>query len=976
MALQPNRNIEQYAHASWRIQDGQLPGMLYAVAQTRDGNLWVGTEFGLLRFDGTRFLPWQPPQGQHLPDEYITALAASHDGSLWIGTRTGISHWNAGALESYRTSKGPTGPGVAAILEDHSGTVWIGTAGYKSGELCRVESRSLRCYGPAKGQPGNGVLSIFESRSGELWAGGIGGVSALRQGVLEFFPAASGGTVESFAEDDAGRPLVSTGKQDGLNQIVAGRLVPYPLPPGNDGVRPRQLLRDRDGGIWMGTRAQGLLHLYQGRVDRFTQAEGLSGDDVHSLFEDREGNVWVATGGGLDRFRDYAVTTVSTHEGLSSNIVSSVFASKTGAVWIGTDSGLNRIEGANVRVFTRRDGLPANGIMAIFEDRSGHLWVDTYGGLAYYNGTRFDVAPVPLARNMGRITAAVEDRDGTLWFTAEHGLLAVPHDRAAHMVPWPEFGGRQAFAMEADFSGGGIWLGFRDGRLAHYGPAQTIEWHGGAEGLGHGLISDLHAGRDQTLWIATEKGLARLRDGVVHTLTITNDPLCNRIRAIAEDRSGGLWLDTACGLVVVSASDLTGWSLDSSKKVYPRIYNYQDGMVSHPTTGGYFRRAARSNDGRLWFAVLKGVAVSDPGRIPANPVPPPVEIEEVRADRKAFSVSSGLTLPALTRELEIDYAALSLVAPEKVLFRYRLEGFDRDWKNVGARRQAIYTNLPPRHYQFKVIACNNDGIWNNEGASLDFVIAPAFYQTGWFYALCGGCLFSLGYTASRLRVRYVANKLKMTFEATLAERNRIARELHDTLLQNISGFALQLDALMKTVVQDPHAATGILRELRKQAEEWLRETRESVLDLRANASGGQDLVAALRAAGGQIISGSAVGFRIGATGKQQAVPAALQDQLVRIEQEAVRNALRHGGPTDIRVQVAFMRGKRIRMQIRDDGSGFDLEQAWQKNGHYGLATMQERAKQVGGEFRISSQPGSGTEIEVIAPIANHRTQGH
>jgi ligand-binding sensor domain-containing protein len=356
--------------------DTHLQGVVLALAQTSDGNLWVGTEFGLLRFDGVRFLPWAAPPGPRIASEYIYALAAAPDGSLWIGTREGLSHWDGGSLRQYQTSKGPAGPGVAAILVDRRGTVWVGTAGYRSGGLCRVEANLLHCYGAGDGLPNFGVLSLLEDRSGYLWVGGLG-LCRWKPGAPHVYPLKEALEIYSIVEDRDGEILVSRSR---VEHLVNGRLVPYRLLDSNQRIQPGVLLSDRNGGLWIGTQGQGLLHMYEGRVDRFTRADGLSSDIVRSLFEDREGNVWVATDAGLDRFRDLPVTTISEREGLSHQSVGSVFASKDGGMWVGTAGGLNRVRDGKITIYDRRDGLPSDSIMAIFEEQTGRLWVHSLAG--------------------------------------------------------------------------------------------------------------------------------------------------------------------------------------------------------------------------------------------------------------------------------------------------------------------------------------------------------------------------------------------------------------------------------------------------------------------------------------------------------------------------------------------------------------------------------------------------------------------
>ena len=971
-ALEPSHAISQYGHTAWTRQNGGLQAGVFALTQTPDGDLWVGTEFGLFHFDGVRFLPWQPPPGQHLSSEYIFALAASPDGSLWIGTRQGLARWNGNRVENHETRERPSGPSVSSILVDRAGTVWAGTAGYRSGGLCRVERDSLRCDDTNGRLPNHGVLSLHEDRLGQLWTGGMGRLARVEPRDLRVYPVrAPVGTIYAIAEDGNGQIWIADGGENGLRRLLDGKLVPYPLRSLGQKIRPKTLLADRNGGLWVGTAGQGLLHLYNGRLDRFDRADGLSGDHVRCLFEDREGNVWAATETGLDRFRDLPVTMMSKREGLPESGVVSVSASHRGGMWIGALGGLDRVEDGRVTAYSKRDGLPRDEIMSIFEQEDGRLWVDSTAGVAYSGQGRFHTLDDYAGRKI-HLAAAAEDRDHCVWLSdPDLGLIRMQGTRVAEILPWLHFENKQAWTLEADPKRGGLWLGFSQGGIAWFQPGHPILWYTQAGGLAKGTVMDLHLSHDGTLWIATQSGLSRLRDGHIASITTANGLPCDRIHAMVEDDSGALWLSTPCGLLRLAASDLAAWHPNAKLPV--TAYDGSDGMRSHPSPIGYFRRAAKSADGRLWFAVFEGVAVVDPGHLQPNRLPPPVKIEGIVADHNAFPVSSNVKLPALTRDLRIDYTAFSFVAPEEVRFRYKLDGYDLDWKDAGGRRQALYTNLSPGQYQFHVVACNNDGVWNSAGASLGFWIQPAFYQTLWFRLSCIASIAVMLWMLYRLRVRQVAARLKVRYEAQLGERARISRELHDNLLQNITGFVLQLAALWKTVTA-PESAKDRLRDLRKQAEQWMHEAREAVWDLRSvPALEDYDLPDALREAGQQTTKGKEVRFSLTVAGKHRAAPPKVREQLLRIVQEAFRNAVRHGQAKEINAHVAYMEAGRIRVTVSDDGCGFDLEQASHKTGHCGLATMRERAQQIGADLKISTVPGKGTEIEIIAPISP-RTQ--
>jgi signal transduction histidine kinase/ligand-binding sensor domain-containing protein len=763
--------------------------------------------------------------------------------------------------------------------------------------------------------------------------------------------------------------IVWTDASNGLQWFVNGKIMRYPA-----GLRaaahPRILLSDHEGSLWIGTMGQALMHVHQGRTDQYTRADGLSGDTVFGFFEDHERNVWVATERGLDRFRDFPVVTFSKREGLSEDIAGSVFAAGSGGVWIGTTNGLNLVQDGRISVYEKHQGLTSNSIGSLFEDHTGTLWVDSALGLAYGRAGRFRQLGSTQDQKITSVAAIVEDAKGDLWVSdLKRGIIRIGGSQVKDVLPWSFFEHKKASALDVDRTHGGLLIGFEEGGVALYQEGRPIRWYTVAEGLGHGEITDIQTDRSGATWIATEGGLSCLRDGKISTLSTKSGLPCDHIHAIIEDDEGTIWLNSACGLLRLLRQDLLAWLHNPRVDVSPRMYDSADGMHVRSTTDGYFRRAAKSKDGRLWFPVFDGVAVVDPRHLPHNSIPPPVTIERVVADGKTYSAQSEVRLPAGTKGWRIDYTAFSFVDPNRVRFRYKLEGYDAGWNDVNGRRQAFFSNLAPRHYRLRVMASNNDGIWNEVGATLDFFIQPAFYQTNWFRLSCIAAFFVLLWLLYRLRLQQVEAKLNLLFNERLNERARIARDLHDTLLQNISGFALQLEGLSK-IVTEPAAAKEWLRELRRAAEGWLHDARESVSDLRSQNSESDDLLADVRDLGERIVTSKSIKFRATATGDHWMIPSRLHDPLLRIVQEALRNAVRHACATEINVDLSCLNRDNVRIRICDNGCGFDLETAIRKPRHWGLANMREHAESTGATFRVVTSPGRGTEVEITARISS------
>ena len=749
-ALDPSLEISQYAHSAWTIRDGFFKGNIYAMAQTPDGYLWLGTEFGLLRFDGVRSTPWQPPAGQHLPDNNINSLLVTGDGTLWIGTDAGLVTWSSGKL-TWRPELGEHF--VASLFEDREGTVWAGSLA-NPGRLCAIKSGGAHCYGE-DGAFGRAVWSSYEDGSGNLWAAAQSGLWRMRPGPPRRYPTPT--ELIGLSKADNGRLLIAV-HGAGIMQLSGDNLEPYPIRSAINSNRllsdrdlnSNRILRDRDGGLWIGAVERGLIHVHQGRTDIFTRSNGLSGDVVLSLFEDREGNVWVATTGGLDRFRELPVATISVKQGLSSDATQSVLGATDGSIWVGAHEGLTRLQNGQATIFGKASGLPDDATQSLFQDDRGRIWAFTDHGLAYFKDGRF--VAVNAVRG-GQVHFITGDKGGNLWLSEDRSLLHLRDGRGLEQIPWSRLGHPEnASVLLSAREPGGLWLGFwRGGGVSYFKDGQVRASYTAANGLGVGAVADLRLDRDGALWAATVEGLSRIKDGRITTLTTRNGLPCNTVHWTMEDDDHSFWAYTACGLVRIARAELEASIADPKRIMEKTVWDAADGVrLRSAAASSYGPRVAKSTDGKLWFLTGEGIQVVDPHHLPFNKLPPAVHIEQITADHKIrwqnlwSEASSNLHLPRLTRDLEIDYTALSLVAPEKIRFRYKLEGYDGDWQDVGNRRQAFYTNLSPTSYRFRVIACNNSGVWNETGASLNFSIAPAYYQTAWFRTSVRGCVCNHG----------------------------------------------------------------------------------------------------------------------------------------------------------------------------------------------------------------------------------------
>ena len=983
LALDPSLDISQYAHTSWKIRDGFYKGTIHAIAQTPDGYLWLGTEFGLFRFDGVRMVPWRPPANEPSPNNDIRSLLASRDGTLWIGTEGGLASWKDGKLTQYPALAGQE---AIALREDREGTVWVGTEATPSGRLCTIQSGSVQCYGE-DGRLGHAVYSLCQDSRGNVWVGTENGLWRWYPGPPKFYPMPE--PVLALSQGDNGALLISM--RGGIRQLIGGKVEAYPL--AGRWLLDR-LLGDRDGGLWV-IMQYGLLHLHQGRVDVFAQSDGLSGLNISALFEDREGNVWVATTDGLDRFRDLAVVTLSAKQGLSdANHVASVLAARDGSVWVANLDCLNRWKNRQITIYRRKGsshdrdevqngalvreiadtGLPNEVAGSLFQDHRGRIWISTTSGVGYFENGRF--APLSGVAGRGRFVHSIaEDSAGDIWISADQGLFHLRGGSVVEQISWTKLGHKDdAMTLLGDPVQGGLWLGFFKGGVTYFKDGQVRASYADVDGLGNGRVNSFRLDPDGAVWAATEGGLSRLKNGRVATLTSENGLPCDSLDWVMEDDAHSFWLNMSCGLVRIARTELDSWVVDSKRIVQATVFDSSDGVRSHAFYGDAGPRVAKSLDGKLWFSTWDGLSVVDPRHLPANKLPPPVHIEKITADDKAYDVANGIRLPAHVRNLAIDYTALSLVVPEKVRLRVKLEGQDKDWRELVNVRHVEYTNLPPNHYRFRVLASNNSGVWNEEGATLDFVIPPAWYQTNWFRALCVAAFLLLLWAAHQLRVRQLAYQFNMRLEERVSERTRIARELHDTLLQSFQALLLRFQAGINMLRDPPADARRVLEDAVDRASQAIAEGRDAIGGLRMSTVEKNDLVVAIKTIAEELARAhdeqASTPFQVLVEGTPRELHPILRDEVYRLATEALRNAFRHAAAKNVEVEIRYDE-KYFRLRVRDDGKGIDPEilSGDGREGHYGLHGMRERAKLVGGKLTIWTELDSGTEIELTIPGA-------
>ena len=559
---------------------------------------------------------------------------------------------------------------------------------------------------------------------------------------------------------------------------------------------------DREGNLWVASRGKGLYRIRGKVVDHYGRTDGLSSDAVNLLFEDREGILWAATSNGLDSFRDPAVTTFSSSEGLGKDAAAGVLASRDGSIWIANDGSLDRIVNGSISSLRTGAGLPGHQVTALLEDRAGNLWVGVDDSLyVLKDGRRLQPIAGPNRKPVGLVGALTEDVDGNIWaatFGNPRKLVCIKDFKVRQEFQAPQVPAARTLAADPQ---GGIWIATVTGDLARLRNGSVEQF--ALKLKASPFIRRIVANADGSVLAATEDGLVGLRGGTVQRMTTDNGLPCGGVISFIEDEGKRWWLYTECGVLELAASDLQRWWSDPGAIVPTRMYDRFDGAQPNAP---YFNSVARSPDGRIWFANGQVVQMLDPSTLSRKALPAPTYIESVIVDRRQFQAGGHLELAPHPRDLQIDYTSPTFTAPQKVKFRYRLAPYESDWHDAGTRRQAFYTDLPPGNYTFRVVAANSDGAWNNTPATLAFSIAPAYWQTAWFRALGAVAFMSLLWVLYRMRTRQLAHQFDLKLEARLGERSRIARDLHDTLLQSFQGLLLRFQTVRELLPTRPAEA--------------------------------------------------------------------------------------------------------------------------------------------------------------------------
>jgi len=972
----PAPPIAQMNHRAWLIKDG-APADIWAMLQDTDGFIWLGTGSGLFRFDGVQFERYAPSANLPLSATDVTALMQAADGSLWMGFLTGeVSRLENGRAVTYTTHDGLFNGMVYNLSQTRDGAVWVtsttGLARYVQGRWEKI--------GDAWAYPFERATWSLVDREGTLWVATGRELVFLRNGAHQFertgiatgaaavLALSPNGTL--WLSDD----LHGTRALPGLSAGHVPSALTAPL-PSTDFARAKRLLFDQHGALW-GTlwagkgrggifrvddptrRATGQPLQPDQLDDIYDTSHGLTSVVAVPLLEDKEGNVWVGTNFGLNSFHagDFHVVSPAASESAANAILA---ASDDGVVWIAQAGYVYQIQHGTPVLMA--SGLPV--ISNAFADKSG-VWLESVDGFYRVDGKgSTQLVPRPSKDDPSPVDAMLLDKTGRLWISVSqkglyvwsgHAWQAIPIDKA-----WSQ---PTAMAVDAD---GGMWLGYQGNRVAHWrhGQWRTFTAHDGLD-IGDVLTIDVHG---SSILLGGQRGLARLQGEHFQSMTVSRSAFLSGVSGIATTAQGDVWLNTSIGIVRMHEKDMQRAFDHADDALSYKLFDCDDGVPGIAIQEQPEPSITVADDGTLWFFTNQGVGWIDPSQVHVNRVAPKVAARWLMADGKRYVPDTALVLPPHTTAVTLGYTAASYLAPQRVAFRYRLIGADGDWQDAGYQREATYANLAPGRYRFEVTAANGDGLWSSEGASIPFEIRPAFYQTRWFLLLCALAAAIAALNLFRLKLRQVETRLKERLEVRHAERERIARELHDTLLQGIQGLILRFHAItQKMAPNDP--VRGLIDQVLDRADDVLVEGRDKVRDLRLSAAAGTDLAGSFIALGEELSEGRPVKFHVIASGKEQSIVPVIREEVYLITREAMFNAFHHAQAQAVEVQVDFDL-KQLRVCVRDDGIGIDEQtlNAGQRPGHWGLVGMRERAQCIGGQLRIWSAQGSGTEIVLTVP---------
>lgn len=963
-AIDPNRAMSQYVSDHWGTEQGFPKGPLYAIAQTRDGYLWIATGAGLVRFDGWNFHLMQDPSGV-LPITPVLGLTPAADGSLWMLLSNQIlMRYRDGVFERPKLEEGPY-TNISAISQSNTGELLVSKM--EDGTF-QVHGGTFQRLATADELPRSPVISLAQTPNGDIWMGtrdaGLfrlsgGKTKPVRNGLPDL-------KIDCLLRD--GDRDLWVGTDNGIVHWNGSLLTAANAPAFPNHFQTLAMARDRDGNIWVGTDSQGLLRINSQGASSLQENEGVTHEAVTAVFEDREGNLWIGGSDGIERLRDSAFVTYSAPEGLATDGSNPVFVDsenrmwfppvtgglwwvkgerhghisidglerdvvysidgKPGELWVGRQSGgLTRVSDEHgsftAKTYTQTDGLAQNSVYSVYLARDGSVWAGTLSaGVSLLRNGRFTNYTIANGLASNTVVSILEGRDGSTWFATPNGLSALSNGR---------------------------WRTYTT-----------------SDGLPSENVNCLLEDSTGVLWVGTSGGLAfRGRDGF-HIPVSGPAALRAQIFGLEEDRHGSLWMATSSHVLRVNREKLLNGTLDQGDL---REYGLADGLRGLEGVKRH-RSVVADSAGRIWFLLNRGISVVDPARLTRTSAPAIVHVQTIAADGESIRPGSAIRIPGGHRRITFSYSGLSFSVPDRVRYRYRLDGYDSAWSDPTAAREAGYTNLPPRHYVFRVMATNPDGVWSTQEGALAFQVDALFWQTWWFrLAVVVLCMAGI-LAVYRIRLHQITRGIHVRSQERLAERTRIAQELHDTLLQGFLSASMQVHVAADRLPEDSNVKPALTRalELMRQVTD---EGRNALRGLRGSQSAALDLEDAFLQIQQELVTGQHVGenvdFRVIVDGERRPLHPLLRDEIYRIGRESLINAFRHSRAKKIEMELKYS-SKGLSIVVRDNGCGIDnsvLQTG--RDGHWGLSGMRERADRIGARLHVMTSATAGTEVELSVP---------
>jgi ligand-binding sensor domain-containing protein/signal transduction histidine kinase len=985
LALDPNRKVSQFIRTGWGPEKGFMAGSVSSISQTPDGYLWIGTEKGLLRFDGLNFRKFDQASPVSLPIGPVQKLLTDNEGNLWILLRTTkLLRYHDG---SFDFSHAESENGVTAMGLGHTGAILLssavlGTLTYHANDFVTVspalvfpDSAALAQEGIADDRstrlswsagltthrfatPNTAVTSMAASADGKIWLGTEDrGLFYLSEGKIYAAKGAPATRISCLLSLEGSQMWIGTAK--GVMLWNGRELTRTGVPESLLHVEVLSMLRDRDSNTWVGTN-RGLLQLNAKGISSFRKRSRITDAAVAALFEDREGNIWIGGPGGLERLRDSAFISYAVPSS-GSQSVGPLYLDPNDRIWFAPlEGGLRRLKGGT----TENVQIVGSDIVYSITARDNDIWLGRRrGGLTHLHSINGSLTSNSYTQANGlaqnSVYAVYVSRDGTVWAgTLSAGVSAL---RNRHFITYTTANGLASDTVSSitEDPDGTMWFGTPDGLTS----MSKSGWrtYSARDGLPSPDVNCLLRDSQGVLWIGTAVGLSLLTHDHIEVPRKLPDSLHEPIFGIAEDRNDWLWIATTRHILQVKRSGLMGNALTETDV---REYGIENGLQG---TEGVkrFQSVVTDSQGKIWFSTNRGLSVVNPARATVNPVPALVHIEAVIADGTPIDLRAPLQIPAAKQKMTFRYAGLSLSNSERVRYRYKLEGFDQGWSEPVTNLEASYGNLGAGSYRFHVMASNGDGLWNGSEAAVGFKVEPTVWQTWWFRlsgALCAGLLILLAY---RLRMHQLTKLLNVRFEERLAERTRIAQELHDTLLQGLLSISMQLHVAMDQLPDDSPARTTLNRVMQLMGP-VIEDGRNTIRGLRSSIQNPDDLMSAFSQIPREL-NDKGADFRAVIEGASVPLRPSIRDEIYRIGREALTNAFRHSGASNIHLQLEYTTSH-LRILVADDGCGISSQVLeFGREGHWGLPGIRERAAKIGGKLRVMSRLGRGTEIELCVP---------